>query len=233
MEIKFGKVKPNNIFVKSSAAHTGGNFFEAPADFNLNTHTSSQGSRINDYDSTILENNAYQAISDEMLKIEHKMSVLENTLSRMNSEIAALQSLGASLQISDLKERKRKIEEELVELNKKYSELGLSARIAGQISSAFAFTANKKTKVFSKTKDFVSKKILAAVSKKISCSQSLKEALENLCSINLSVDELVTMRAPYGETDERYEKLTAYLNKANVIHSRISKNIDAITRKET
>ncbi len=60
----------------------------------------------------------------------------------------------------------------------------------------------------------------------------MKEALENLSSINTSVDELVNLQIPYGKKIERYEKLTAYLNKANVIHAQITKNMNEIAKKK-
>jgi len=61
----------------------------------------------------------------------------------------------------------------------------------------------------------------------------MKEALEKLSNINLSVDELIKMQVPYGETIDRYEKLTAYLNKANVIHSQISRNVNDMTKRQS
>lgn len=233
MDVKFGKIRPNyNAAVNPSQNHADGNFFvenslqEVPEQ-----KEQTLGLRINDYDSSILENNAYQLLSDDMFKLEHKMNLLESTLKRINSEITALQSLGAAIQISELIERKEKIEQELAELNKNYSELGISTMISGQIASAVNFTAKKRRNLLSKTRTFISKNILARISPKISLSQAMKDALENLCNINLGVDELIKMQIPYGETNKRYEKLTAYLNKANTIHSKIARNMDAIAKK--
>ena len=235
MEIKFGKVRPNNSpFLTSLTAHSDANFFVAGSNLEQKHEQSKQpfSPRINDYDSNILENNAYQDIPDEMLKIEHKMGILENILDKMNNEIDALESLGADIQICDLKERKRKIEQELVEMNKNYSQLGLSAKISGQITSVINYTSNKKLNALSRFKLFLSKKVLARISKKFQSNQNMKEALENLSSINMSVDELINLQAPYGEAINRYEKLTAYINKANIIHSQISKNMDAMSKKK-
>lgn len=236
MDVKFGKIRPNNnIFLASSANSSDENFFISNSNSQKDNEQQKQTftPRINDYDSNILENNAYQLVSDEMFKIEHKIGILENILSKLDSEIEALQSVGAFVQIAELEERKQKIERELAELNKKYSELGLSSRISGQIAAAVNFTSNKKTNVFSKAKNFISKKILAKISRKFGHQQAIKEALESLCNINSGVDELIKMQIPYGETDKRYEKLTAYLNKANTIHSQICKNMDALAKKES
>lgn len=235
MDVKFGKVKPNNnIFLNSSAAPSDENFFisNSSSKQDNSKQTQSFSVRINDYDSNILENNAYQLLSDEMFKIEHKISNLENTLSKICNEQEALQTLGAYMQVEELEERKQKIKIELAELNKKYSELGLSAKISSQIANVVNLSSNKKMNIFSRTKIFISKKILAKISKKFDHNQTMKEALENLSNINSGVDELFKLQIPYGETNKRYEKLTAYLNKANTIHSQISKNIDAIAKKK-
>lgn len=235
MEVKFGKIRPNNnIFINSSLSKADDNFFTANQnpEQQSSQNASIPGSRLNDFDSNILENNAYQEISDDMFKLEHKIGMLETTLSKLSNEIDALQSLGYDIQISDLIERKQKVERELVELNKKYSELGIGAKLSGQITSAVNFSSRKKVSTFSKFKKFVSKKIFARISKKFNYSQSMKEALGNLSNINTSVDELINLQVPYGETITRYEKLTAYLNKANVIHSQITRNVNSLNKKK-
>ena len=237
MDVKFGKVKPKskNIF-STSLANNEVNLFASTSNQNKRgnqNQSSNSSSRLNDLDSNILENNAYHDLPNEILKAEHKIGILENTLAKINSEIDALESLGPNIQIEDLKSRKYNIEKELIELNDKYSRLGLGARLSGQLVSAVNFTSIAKNTTFSKIKTFISKNILAKISKKISYAQTMKEALTKLSGLNSNVDELITMKVPYGETINRYEKLTAYINKANVIHSQISKNIKDISKNKT
>lgn len=233
MEVKFGKVKPtNNIFLTSSANEKEENFFTSNQDSKQKqTKKNSSGSRINDYDSKILEDNAYLEMPDEMFKFEHKINVLEEALSKLNAEIEALESFNYTIQVTALKERKRKIEEELAELNEEYEKLGLTTKISGQIASAVNFTSKKKKGLFSKIKHLFPRKALSKISKKFNFNQFMKESLDTLSMLNASVDELVNIQTPYGETASRYEQLTAYLNKANVIHSKISRNVNAITNK--
>lgn len=236
MDVKFGKIKPqNNIFLTSLAPTTDENFFSQNSkpkqEEKKQEPSASSGSRMNDLDSNILENNAYQELPDEMFKIEHKMGLLEENISKLNNEIETLESLGYDIQVYNLKSQKEKIEKELAQLNKEYSKLGLSSKISGQIASVMSFKSRKKINIFSRAKRFVSKKILAKLSKRFNFNETMKDALDNLSNINFSVDELIKMKAPYGETVRRYEKLTAYLNKANLIHSQISRNINDITKK--
>lgn len=235
MDIRFGKVKPKgNFFTESSSEDSKVNIFSQQG-FGSKDERRGQafkGQRLNDYDSNILESNAYQTIPDEMFKLEHKIGLLEESLTKIDNEIRTLESFGYGIQVFELKNRRTKIEEELKELNEKYSGLSLSSKISGHIASAVNLASNKNNNVFSRFKKFFSKKILAKLSKKIDYSQKMREALDSLSEINLSVDELIQMQAPYGETVNRYEKLTAYLNKANLLHSKITLNVDELTRKK-
>ena len=73
---------------------------------------------------------------------------------------------------------------------------------------------------------FISRKILAKLSKKFNSIMLLGDSLEMLSGINKSVDELIEMKVPYGEHLENYQKLTNYLYKANKIHSQILKSMN-------
>lgn len=236
MEVKFGKIRPNNnIFIVSALNSQDGNFFASDSNSNKEKNKnensySGSGSRINDFDGNILGDNAYKDMPDEMFKLEHKIGLLEDSLSKIINEIETLESFGYTIQLTALKERKQKIEHDLAELNEQYEKMGLSARISSQIASAVHFTAKKKSGFFSNIKSFFFTKILPKISKRLNCRQSMKEALNNLFNINSSVDELIKLQVPYGETITRYEKLTAYLNKANVIHAQIARNLKMMTK---
>lgn len=219
----------NNFFAAAHSDDAQSNFFAAPDNVQNPVKQKNQSPhRLNDYDSNILENTAYQKISDDMLKIEHRIGLLEDTLSKITAEIEALQSFGDSIQINSLINKKQLIEEEIEELDKKYSQLGLSAKISGQIASVISFSSKNKNGIFSRIKFFISKKILAKIFKKLSYRENVKDALMKLISINANVDDLIKMHTPYGETFNRYEKLTVYINKANSIHAQISKNLKNI-----
>lgn len=231
MDVKFGKIRQTgNIFQTPQISEGEGNIFSAASNLPVEKKEASNTNfnRLNDLDSNILENNAYQDIPDDMLKIEHKINILEQTLARINLETDTLGMFGDSLYVSSLIEKKLAIEKEIAEMNKKYAELGLSAKISGQIASAVKLSSKTKSGFTANVKKFIVKGILTKFSKKMNYSQSIKEALGTLSSINSNVNELIKMKTPYGETIPRYEKLTAYLNKANAIHSKISKDMKKI-----
>ena len=79
--------------------------------------------------------------------------------------------------------------------------------------------------VLYKVQNFISRNLLAKISKKVNSVVALSDSLEQLSNISKSVDELIDMNIPYGERVQNYEKLTQYLSKANSIHSKISQSL--------
>ena len=236
MDIKFGKIKSTtNISAPTSSADilnenqeeqfSSENFFSANhqnAKEEKKQQTFVQNSiRLNDYDSNILENRAYIELSDEALILEHKIANLEQVLEKLDKEILTLESLGTDIQLNALKERRLLVLNDLKELNKKYSSMDIGAKISGKLTNMASIASSGKKNMFSTVSDFVMKQVLGRLSKSFNYSNYMKDALKDLNNINESVDELILLKTPYGETINRYEMLTAYINKANSIHSQI------------
>ena len=76
-----------------------------------------------------------------------------------------------------------------------------------------------------KAQTFLSRNVLAKVSKKFNSIVFLGDSLEKLSAINKSVDALIEMKVPYGERNDNYEKLTQYIYQANQLHSQIAKTL--------
>lgn len=53
----------------------------------------------------------------------------------------------------------------------------------------------------------------------------LRDTLNRLNSINAEVNELTSLKSPYGERDDKYNMLCSNLARANQIHSQILKEI--------
>lgn len=232
MDVKFGKIRANNNIFLGASNRGEENFFETAPEVKWPVFgflKPKPSIRMNNFDSNILENNAYQTLPDEMFKMEHKMGLLEQNIKKIETEIETLESLGYDIQLYGLRERKYKIENELAELNKTYSELCLSTRISGQIAYVVNQKKLRKLNWLKKAKKFLVKNIFSKLFKKFGYSQTIKESLANLSSINSGVDELINTQAPYGENVARYEKLTAYLSKANMLHLQINKNVKKVS----
>lgn len=238
MEVKFGKLRSSNNFFAAPVSKTGEdelwNFEDNKQNQNQEKQEQNEkksGIRLNDYDSNLLSNSAYQTMPDEAFKMELRINALEEIINKINNEIETLENLGYDIQLNALKERKSKLENELAELSERYEKLGFGSKISGQIASAVNSASSQKSSILGKLNALLNF-LFSRMSKKFDCTQKMNLALTSLDKINLNIDELVKMQAPYGETFNRYEKLTIYLNQANLLHSQISKNLNSLSKKK-
>lgn len=199
----FFNVNPIQSAKQNSFAN-GGHLLEEPK---------SSKSRLNGYDINILNDKTLPEGDNEKLKIEYKITEKQHALSELNGKIKNAELYGTQNEVLSLRVKKQRLEQELFELNK-------------ENSSKNNFKKTMDIPWIRKTKNFVSRNVLAKVSKKFNSIVFLGDSLEKLSEINKSVDELFEMNVPYGEKKENYEKLTQYLYQANQIHSQISKTMN-------
>lgn len=190
-------------------------------------------SRLNALDSTILVNESYHNIEDSKLKTEYQITKLESELEFIDRDIERAKSINDYQKVDILTMRKHSILAKLEELNKTYGAEDVTTKLSNDIVGVFSKKPTLLSKFISKGLSFMSSKILPKVSKKYSSGQEIKTALNKLETINKNVDELVNNQMPYGEADERYDMLSEYLNRANVIHFNISKTIGTPTFLDT
>lgn len=177
--------------------------------------------KIDNYDSTILEDRAYLDLDNNALRLEYQIGMLEDDIAIINKELDGAISIDDDEKIAVLKRKKLRMERQLKVLMFKYTQLDFSAKIIALISSIFKRKDSRKASIG----DFMLKYFLSKISKKFKMIYDLKISLEKLSIINRSVDELISMQAPVKGAKDRYEKLTTYISKANAIHSEISDNI--------
>ena len=189
--------------------------------------------RLNALDSTILEAGAYQNIDDEVFKTEYKISKLESEIKSLDAEIESAKSINDFQKVDVLTMRKHSLQTSLQALNASYGDSDVTAKLSGEIASILTPKPTIWSKTLKKCKNFLSDKVLPKISKNFSSGKDIKSALSKLETLNKGVDEIVTTQTPYGEADERYDKLTNYLNRANVIHFQISKTIGTPTFFDT
>lgn len=199
------------------------------ADFNSqetkpvqNTAATNPIKRLNGYDSAILNKTKYDEAETEDLSLEYRIKEKESIIKDLDSKIKVADNYGTQNEALGLKAKKQRITEELNTLRKQQMYGG---RVLGDKSQAYHETFKQKMPVIYKIQSFISRQILAKVSKKVNSVVTLSDSLEQLSEISKSVDDLVDMNVPYGEKVQNYEKLTEYLNQANMIHSKISKSL--------
>lgn len=178
--------------------------------------------KIDDYDSTILEDRAYLNMEDKAFKLEYKIGMLEDNIAQISEEIEGAEMINDDIRLNVLRRKKLRMERQLRICLSEYSEIDIVSKIIGWVSFLVKRKFRKKTKIG----NFVMKHILSKISKKMELIYSLKEALGKLSNINRSVDELIQMQAPVKDVKDRYERLTAYINKANSIHNEIVKSVN-------
>ena len=199
------------------------------ADFNpqevkptQNTTATNPIKRLNGYDSAILNKTKYDEAETEDLSLEYRIKEKESIIKDLDSKIKVADNYGAQNEALGLKAKKQRITEELNTLRKQQMYGG---RVLGEKSQAYHESFKQKMPIIYKIQSFISRQILAKVSKKLNSVVTLSDSLEQLSEISKSVDDLVDMNVPYGEKVQNYEKLTEYLNQANMIHSKISKSL--------
>ncbi len=178
-------------------------------------------SRLNGYDVNMI-NDITDPVDDEVIKLGVKINNIEDGLTELREKISATERLGKLPDVIKLKIREKELERELAELKTAYAE-------KKSLSKPILKSKLKKRSdmpVIRAIQRFISRKILAKLSRKFNSIMMLSDSLEMLSGINKSVDELIEMKVPYGESMENYQKLTSYLYKANKIHSQILKSMN-------
>lgn len=183
--------------------------------------------KLNDYDLNILNNNSLKEIDDESLKIKLLITEKEDELSALQNKIKGLEVLGKLLDVMELKIQAKNLEKEITDLKEQYTKRNITEKLSDTITGT-AIKPKTKTPVLIRLQKFLTRKLLPRVSKKFQSIKDLSDSLETLSSINQNVDELIQMKVPYGETAKNYEKLTAYLYRANKIHSQINRKMQKI-----
>ena len=206
----------NNFFSIRPVEATNHNPF-TQADEAGNSRTSNPMHRLNGYDSTILNDTTFDNADTDKLKLEYKIANKQKELNDINAKIKNAELYGTQNEVLSLRVKKQRFEQELFELNRQHAS---SHKILRNYTGE-----NIDMPVIRKIQTFISRNLLAKVSKKFNSIVFLGDSLEKLSDINRSVNELMEINVPYGEKKENYEKLTEYLYKANQIHSQISKTL--------
>jgi len=183
--------------------------------------------RLNGLDSTLLEAEAYQNIDDDVFKTEYKINRIEEAIKSIDIEIENAKSINDFQKADILTMRKHSLQNDLKQLYASYGNSDVVTKLSGELTSILRKKPTLLSRALDNCKEFMEEKVLPKVSKNFNSGRDIKSALSKLETLNKNVDELVTMQMPYGEADERYDMLTNYLNRANVIHFQISKTIGA------
>ena len=215
----FEDISLPNIFQKSKQEN---NFFLSEEVPHLKSATEPV-SRINDYDSNLLQADAYKEISDDVFKLEYKISRTEEEIKDIEGQLVAAQDIGDQALVNKLKGRLITLRDEYETLLTMYSSKSLSAKISDGLSGVLDDNIKAGFEgLRSKIKN-ISNFIISKLPKQVSSAIQIRKSLIKLENINKSVDELMKLKIPYGECVDKYSQLSRYIIKANSIQSEIAK----------
>lgn len=210
---------------RNSSADENSNFFvnEPPKVKIVNRSNGNTNRRLNDYDFNLLKEDAYKDVSDDVFKLEYKISKTEDELRSLDAQIQAARDISDHNLIESLEQRKNLLSEDYEALIAMYNDKSLSARISENVSSFLGANFQSSYVQFkSKFLNF-SETLMSKLPGPFSSVVELKKSLNKLENINKSVDELMTMNMPYGENYNKYEQLSKFIIKANSIQAEINR----------
>ena len=203
----------------------GGNFFLQGENSVSSDYVQEPSRRLNDYDFNLLKEDAYKDVSDELFKLEYKISKLEDEYHDIDNQIQSARDISDYDTVEHLTNRKRQIYEDLEILSKIYNEKSLSTKISGGIFNILSPRLRSQVKKINSQLKVLHDIIISKLPGKFASVQEIKQSLNKLENINKSVDELMTMQTPYGESIDKYEQLSRYITRANAIQAKIARTL--------
>ena len=178
--------------------------------------------RLNDYDFNLLKEDAYKDVTDDVFKLEYKISRTEDEIKNLNLQIQAAMDIKDYNFVNELVERKKVLEEDLEALIALYNDKSLSARLTDGITNLFGSKFKNKFEGMKDKLSSFTEAVMLKLPGQFSSIVELKRSLNKLEVINKSVDELMAMNLPYGENINKYDQLSKFIIKANSIQSEIN-----------
>ena len=208
---------------------TNNNFYlfnEDPFAFDTVKYVSNESSRrLNDYDFNLLREDAYKDVSDDLFKLEYKISKTEEELKNVDVQIQLAMDINDENMLEELYKRKDSLKEDYEALLAIYNDKSVSAKLTDSLVNILGENVKTNLNNIKSNFTFLTDSIIEKLPKSLSTIFELKKTLQKLESINKSVDELMSMNIPYGENINKYEQLSKYIIKANSIQSEITRYI--------
>ena len=138
----------NNIFnvdsnLKENFFLSNDSFIEQPANIKKERQR-----RLNDYDFNLLKEDAYKDVSDDLFKLEYKISKTEEEIAYLSCQIQAAKEINDIDLLNDLTKQKDLANEDYTALVALYHNKSISARVSESIASIFS--EKLKNKYYSK-----------------------------------------------------------------------------------
>lgn len=204
------------------------NFFlleDSPSIINLKQKKTESGRRLNDYDFNLLKEDAYKDVSDDLFKLEYKISKIEDEIKIIDNQIQSARDINDYNLIEELNYRKSILKDDYEALMAIYNDKSFSARLTDKVLNMFGGKFKNELNRLNNKISCVSDSIMSKMPKQITTIFELRKTLLKLENLNKSVDDLMSMNIPYGENHNKYDQLSKYIIKANSLQADISRYI--------
>ena len=183
--------------------------------------------RLNDVDSKIFEDSAYNAVEDISLKLELKMLQMNKELDLINEQIELLNIVNPEnkeQKITEFCEQIQKRKNILSDLKKEYRNLGILYKINDTMSSTIELTEQnlKKTKETISNTELANKSI--ALVPFLKTRSYLVKTMDKLGKIYNKLEEMSNSKqTPWGEGDERMDNFVSFMRTTNKLDASLSR----------
>ncbi len=195
----------------------------------FNTHCAQQPfvlkKRLNAYDSTMLEDAAYNVLDDTELKLEKRIEKIEANLKDINEKIIVAETIKDVPALEELNLQKKILLQNLENVKIEYNSKNIDTKMTSVLVKVLDFPQKFKNKLTKQLKILFRRSKFIRNFTPFVRSMMVRDTIGRLDKINKSVDELVKMRVPFGEQEARYETLVNHLSRAGVLHSQILKEL--------
>ena len=185
---KFSAVNPFNGSLTPPETTSANPFEQKPQE----PAASNPIKRLNGYDSAILNNTRFDEPDGEDLSLEYRIKDKESTLRDLNAKIKTADNYGTLNEALSLKAKRQRIMQELDTLRKQQLYGG---RVLGERKQFSHNDFKERMPVIYKIQEFISRQIMARLSKKVKSVVTLSDSLDKLSEISKSVDELIDMKS--------------------------------------
>lgn len=185
--------------------------------------------RINSFDSTILEESAYNILDNVELIYVKKIENIEKDLKSIDEKIEVAKVIDDENSYNDLLVQRDNLLQEIQNIKEKYKTENktIYSRFIVLYAKMLKFPQSLKKDIKKKIFNFLKNSTFIKRFTPFVHSITLRDTIKKLNKINNSIDELVKMQSSYGEQDDRYKKLVNHLSKASSLHSQISKEFNS------
>lgn len=179
--------------------------------------------RLNDYDSSLFEETSIKKIDNPSLKLETEIERVEEAISALAEKLVVAEAVQDTMRAKEIFIQKLMLEKKLEKLHRDYKSQGFDTSFTQGVISFLGLPANVENDIKNKIVKFAKNAGLVKPFQPVMNFFRIKETLNKLDKINKSVDELVSMKVPFGEDEQRYQALANHLTRANCLQNKIEK----------